>query len=320
MVGLWACSGAHYLCQHQFCANPKQKTKYLDMQAVRFSRQLSKYSTQGYPRCPNRLVHASSPLCIHESGSTSSPQPPAPFYSGPLAQTFHNLKLFSLSSLGIIAGLSPALFVVDAPGIPLSARGAMAATALAMSGASTGLIAWCGAPYVSSMRRLTPPPTPFADARKDETSDDPSALISTAAHLDTIEMTTKTLFLKKLHTQVYDPAILGPTNRLFATWELQSQIRAPASASRNTTRTEEVIARTLDAEGKIRGEWRVRWTQDPSNKQYLRGHASAAGTILRYAIRTKSPYFVRVLTNGGVHDCRHFNVHEELLAGQAPAS
>lgn len=273
-------------------------------------------------------MHASPAVFVDEprkvAPSSSSTLAPAPFYTGPLARTFRNLKLFSLSSLGLITGLSPVIFVIDAPGIPMSARCAMVGTALAMSGASTGLIAWSGAPYVSSMRRLAPLPAPTASARAVKTVEAPngtSASISANVHPDAVEMATKTLFLRDMYTQVYDPAILGPTNRLFATWELQPYIRAPAdanNASRTRSGAEEVIARTLDSEGKIRGEWRVSWTQDTADKKYLVGHASATGEMLRYVMRTRIPCFIWPLTS--VQLIRHFNVHEELLASQTPTS
>lgn len=100
-------------------------------------------------------------------------------------------------------------------------------------------------------------------------------------------MTTKTLFLNNLYTQIYDPSILGPTNRLFATWELQSLLRVPvatkAKARDGGTEEEEVLARTFDAKGNVRGEWRVRWTLDPSDSEQLIGQTSQTGKVLRYA-------------------------------------
>ena len=261
------------------------------MQTARSSRPLLRYHGRGNFRCPMRFVHASSqpPTGRPVDDGRSPALDPTPFYTGPLAQTFRNLKLFSLSSLGLIAGLSPVLFVVEAPGIPVTARVALAGTALAMSGASTGLIAWCGAPYVSSMRRLVPSPPPASDPTagtvKPEGASSGSSVTSTmATHYDAVEMATKTLFSRDIYTQIYDPAVLGSTNRPFATWELQSQLRVPVDAS-NTSRIaggrEEVIARTLSAGGEVYGEWLVRWTQDPNNEEYLLGRASATGTVLR---------------------------------------
>ncbi|KAF8305927.1 hypothetical protein DL93DRAFT_2089146 [Clavulina sp. PMI_390] len=211
---------------------------------------------------------------------------------GPLANTFKNLKLFSLSSLGLITSLSPVLFIIDAPGIPTSARAAMAATAMLTSGASTALVGWCGAPYVSSMRRLNPSSTS-------------STSNATPYHDEAIEMTSKNLFLRDLRTQVYDPVVLGPTNRLFATWELQSHIVVPAPSTSSNASTgaslraagnKEVMARTIDEKGVVRGEWSVQWECDPNDDGMLVGTATQSGKVLR-----------------------HFNVHEELLTSSQEA-
>lgn len=221
---------------------------------------LCRTSVNAVPRGSLRSLSTSSKV------SDDKPTPvfaQEPFYTGPLASTFRSLKLFSLSSLGLITGLSPVLFIVDAPGIPTSARAAMAATALLTSAASTGLVGWCGAPYVSTMRRLASPQP------------------GTTSNSDAVEMTTKTLFLKDLRTSVYDPSFLGPTSRPFATWELQSQLRVPADGKTRTEEKEEVVARTVDAEGKTRGEWRVTWTKDPTDASFVIGQAGPTGKVVK---------------------------------------
>lgn len=214
---------------------------------------------------------------MSSSSTNTESSLPAPFYTGPLAKTFRSLKLFSLSSLGLITALSPVLFVIEAPAFPMSARVAMAGTAILTSAGSTGLVGWCGAPYVSSMRRIT--------------SSTPSShsTIPTSSNPEAVEMTTKNLLLKDLRTSVYDPTFLGPTSRPFATWELQSQLRVQVSsldeAIRNTVAAGEegvqTVAQTVDAEGKVQGEWIVRWKQDESEPEFAVGQAVSTGKVLR---------------------------------------
>lgn len=182
-----------------------------------------------------------------------------PFYKGPLTPTFRSLKIFSLSSMGLITCLSPVLFVIEAPGIPFSARLAMAGTAIVTSAASTALIGWVGAPYVVSMRKVPQE--------------------NTSSH-EAVEMSTKTLLLKDLKTTVYDPTFLGPTTRPFATWELKG--RASANAADVSTAGEQIIARTVDVSGKVVGEWRVKWVLNESNPDHAVGTAVPSGKVLRY--------------------------------------
>jgi len=101
-------------------------------------------------------------------------------YRGPLTKPFRNLKIFSLSSVGLTISLSPVLFIVDS-GLPMTARISLACIALGTSGLSTALIAFCAKPYVTSMRRFRPDRTGSAEV---------------------IEMTTQSLFLKPLVTTV----------------------------------------------------------------------------------------------------------------------
>lgn len=100
-------------------------------------------------------------------------------YHGPLSKSFHNLKIFSLSSVGLTVGLAPLLFIVES-GLPVSARISLAAIALGTSGLSTALISWCAKPYVTTMRRSRPEKSGSAEV---------------------LEMTTQSLFLKPLITK-----------------------------------------------------------------------------------------------------------------------
>lgn len=160
---------------------------------------------------------------------------PAPFYRGPLARTFKRLKLFSLSSLGLSAALTPFIFVIDST-LPTPARIALALTAIGTSGSSTALVGWCGAPYVSSMSRL--PNT------------------TTAGKEGAIQMVTNNMWLQGRKTSVFDPRFLKPTSRPFAKWELAKVVEVEYDNAMEGK--EEVIAETSDNNGRVCGQWLVK--------------------------------------------------------------
>jgi hypothetical protein len=187
-------------------------------------------------------------------------------YVGPLTNTFRRLKIFSLSSLALASTLSPFIFIVESS-LPSTARAALAATALATSGVSTALVAWCGRPYVTTLRRLTtssssPSPSSsssssysFSSSSSYSPSSSPTlTTTSTVANTTTseaqqpqpqqqpsqqtthshnenapagIELTTLTLTLKPRMTRVYDPVFLCDTPRAFARWELARGVQLP---------------------------------------------------------------------------------------------
>ena len=118
--------------------------------------------------------------CLSTSSISRNDQKPSPQYKGPLTQTFRRLKLFSASSFALSTTFAPFLFVVES-NLPISARLALASIAVGTSGLSTGLVAWCGHPYVSSLRYLTPQENGGAEG---------------------IEMTTSTLLLNPRTTRV----------------------------------------------------------------------------------------------------------------------
>jgi len=201
---------------------------------------------------------------------------PTVTYVGPLTQTFRRLKIFSLSSLALAGTLSPFIFIVESS-LPPTARVALAATALATSGVSTALVAWCGKPYVTTLRRLSSP-TPTQQQQHTTHSHNENAPAG-------IELTTLTLALTPRTTRVYDPAFLGDATRAFARWELaQSVLLPPEDAAAVRPGEEETVAETLDSAGKVLGRWIVTWGENGE------GSCRAEG---------------RVQT--------HFNVHEELL-------
>ncbi|KAH9006180.1 hypothetical protein EDB86DRAFT_3239487 [Lactarius hatsudake] len=200
-------------------------------------------------------------------------------YVGPLTQTFRRLKIFSLSSLALAGSLSPFIFLVESS-LPSTARVALAATALATSGVSTALVAWCGKPYVTTLRRLssTAPTAPQQQQQHTTHSHNENAPAG-------IELTTLTLALTPRATRVYDPAFLGDATRAFARWELARSVQLPPEdAAAVRPGEEETVAETLDSAGKVLGRWIVTWGENGE------GSCRAEG---------------RVQT--------HFNVHEELL-------
>ena len=179
---------------------------------------------------------------------------PTVIYVGPLTQTFRRLKIFSLSSLALAGSLSPFIFIVESS-LPSTARVALAATALATSGVSTALVAWCGKPYVTTLRRLSSPPQQQQQQH------------TTHSHNENapagIELTTLTFALRPRATRVYDPVFLGDATRAFARWELaQSVLLPPDDAAAVRPGEEETVAETLDSDGKVLGRWIVTWGEN----------------------------------------------------------
>ena len=191
---------------------------------------------------------------------------PTVIYVGPLTQTFRRLKIFSLSSLALAGSLSPFIFIVESS-LPSTSRVALAATALATSGVSTALVAWCGKPYVTTLRRLSSPTTTPAQQQQHTThSHNENAPAG-------VELTTLTLALKPRTTRVYDPAFLGDTTRIFARWELaQSVLLPPEDAVAVRPGEEETVAETLDSAGKVIGRWIVTWGENGEGSCRAEGH------------------------------------------------
>ena len=221
------------------------------------------------------------------STSPSNPTPaPEVAYRGPLTNTFRRLKIFSLSSLGLSAALAPFIFVIEASGIPLSARFALAGVAMATSGVSTALVAWCGSPYVTKLQRV----------EKDHA----------------LQMTTLTLGLRQRTTSVYDTSFLKETSRAFAKWELADHVtlEGKEQQQRAASGTQETVAETTDAKGRLVGSWVVTWGENGE------GTCKQVGKVNRCA------HFVSQNQVGTDRDCfcpddRYFNVHEELLPPNA---
>lgn len=171
---------------------------------------------------------------------------PVPVYHGPLAKTFRNVKIFSLTSFGLASAMTPLFFLIESA-LPTSAKMALAVTALGTSGISTALVGWCGAPYVSTLRRL-----PDGGG---------------------IEMETMTLFMKSRHTLVYDPSLfLRVTERPFAKWELAARVDKAQEAGELE---EETVAETKDSDGRVLGRWIVKWNSEG------KGECKDVGKVVR---------------------------------------
>ncbi|OBZ69495.1 hypothetical protein A0H81_10416 [Grifola frondosa] len=167
-------------------------------------------------------------------------------YYGPLTATFRRLKIFSLSSLTLSFALTPFIFVIETTSsVPLIGRFALAAVALTTSSVSTGLVAWCGRPYVTKLRWLEPEGVQSAGSGK------------------AVEMTTLTLALHERITRVYDTAFLVPTN-------------SRVGEKSGSPPREETIAETSTKDGGVVGRWIVDWDEHGT------GTCREVGQIARY--------------------------------------
>lgn len=183
-------------------------------------------------------------LSLSKNSSRNVSSETVPVYHGPLAQTFRNVKIFSLTSLGLATSMTPLFFIIESA-LPMSARVALAATALGTSSISTALVGWCGAPYVSTLRRLPD---------------------------GGIEMETMTLHLRSRYTCVYDPTLfLRETRRPFAKWELVDNVEGKMGESK----MEETVAETKDKHGRVLGRWVVQWRDG-------KGRCRGVGNIIRW--------------------------------------
>ncbi|KAF8891842.1 hypothetical protein BD779DRAFT_1513458 [Infundibulicybe gibba] len=173
-----------------------------------------------------------------------------PEYSGPLAQTFRRLKIFSLASLTFSFTLAPFMFLIESS-LPIPARFALVTIAIGSSGISTALVGWCGAPYVTALRRIAPQDNNGGKG---------------------LEMTTLTLGLKPRVTRVYDTDFLVDTKRPFAKWELASSITVASQAPGQ----EETIAETMNKDGEVLGRWVVTWGENGE------GTCRQVGNVVRF--------------------------------------
>jgi len=218
------------------------------------------------------------PVATTRNGDNNNDDPSL-IYVGPLTRTFRRLKIFSLSSLALASALSPFIFIVESS-LPFTARAALATAALGTSGVSTALVAWCGRPYVTTLRRLATTTTTTASesaaAFPSPTSGPPQekqeqhlqhTTTPTHSHNENapagIELTTLSLTLSPRATRVYDPAFLGDTTRAFARWELARRVQLPPEdAASVRPGMEETVAETLNGAGDVLGRWIVTWGEN----------------------------------------------------------
>ena len=77
-------------------------------------------------------------------------------------------------------------------------------------------------------------------------------------------MTTLTLGLRERVTSVYDTSFLKGTSRPFAKWELAERVVLEGEEQRRrvVAGTQETVAETADAKGKLVGSWVVTWGEN----------------------------------------------------------
>jgi hypothetical protein len=144
------------------------------------------------------------------------------------------------------------MFIVESS-LPVTARFALATTAVTTSGISTALVAWCGSPYVVTLRKV----------KEDD------------GETEVLEMTTMTLLLRKLVTHVYDTEFLVDSKRPLAKWELAEEIETRDDKAGGIPGQEETVAETMDASGNVVGRWVVKW------KDERKGTCHGIGKIVR---------------------------------------
>ena len=176
-------------------------------------------------------------------------------YSGPLAETWKRLKLFSFASLGLAAAITPFFFILEST-VPMAGRAMLGGVAIGSSSLSTALIGWCAAPYVTSL---------------------------TVENDGTIKFTTKSFFMKSLETTVYDKGFLRPATRSMAHWQLAQEVRLNKEGAERAIAgledgKEETVAETRDEKGDILGWWVVRWRREGDN--YV-GECTRSGNVVQ---------------------------------------
>jgi hypothetical protein len=222
-------------------------------------------------RAWNETATASASEPENAKRSNSAAKHQDVIYHGPLAMTFRRLKLFSLTSMGLAATISPFIVLLES-NLPMSARYMLAATAVATSGISTALIAWISRPYVSTLRRGTGP-------NGQETLELTTTSLFLKPEVTKVRLLFPSIYFVPISTQfirkVYRPEFLVDTKRAFAKWELAKEVILPSDGP--TPSGEELVAETLAANGRVIGRWTVQWGPDGE------GSCKGEGNIVRYA-------------------------------------
>lgn len=236
---------------------------------------------------PRRTLSTTSSRCnANAEKPVEAPRPVLATYTGPMAATFYRLKLFSLGSLTLASAFTP-VFLLAASDLSLAGRLGLSATAIVTSVVSTALVAWIGKPYVGRMS-LLPPATQGKGQEP------------------VIEAYTITWRIRTLQTRIYQPSLIRPTSRPFASWELPENpggvFNLPQSSSGRESGAKEdriLVSETVDAKsGKSVGKW---WAER------VTGTATNSGKGTQGEFKEEA----RCFAEG--KPVRHFQVHEELL-------
>ncbi|KAJ1978531.1 hypothetical protein H4R35_001872 [Dimargaris xerosporica] len=157
-------------------------------------------------------------------------------YHGPLAKTGKYLKRFSVTSLVGTCVLAPLILIVDS-GLAMDVRVALATTAAATSGLSTGLVYWALKPYVSSLAVVTdngksrsdaqgtPAPSASNQSATPNTPTTSDALIQAPIRIQPESMLqiNSMDFFGRAVTQSVLVRDLTRSNRVFTTWKVAQQ-------------------------------------------------------------------------------------------------
>ncbi|KAG8808941.1 hypothetical protein FRC17_003691 [Serendipita sp. 399] len=150
-------------------------------------------------------------------------------YKGPLTETYHKLKIFSLTSLGLAVAMTPLMFYIDSA-VSTGGRAILGLTAMSTSGLSTALVSWAGKSYVTQLMVEEPGPR--------------------------LKFTTTNLFLRERITTVYDPLFLEPAEEYLTKVRLRKSVRIPMKeverlGMRLSDGMEETVAETADSNGEV---------------------------------------------------------------------
>jgi len=152
-------------------------------------------------------------------------------YQSPTEQPVKILKMFCVFGTGTTLLASPLLLLVDAP-LPMVARVSGIGMALFGTASTAAFVSKFFSGYVLSVHR--------------EANEGP------------LVFRTADLFLRTRRTSVYDPSFIVRSTRPSAKFELARRVEG---AQGGQPGTEETVAETTDAAGKVLGRWVVSWKE-----------------------------------------------------------
>ncbi|KAJ1910589.1 hypothetical protein IWQ60_010578 [Tieghemiomyces parasiticus] len=136
-------------------------------------------------------------------------------YDGPLARTAKVLKRFSITSLTATFVLAPLIMTIDS-GLATEVRTILAASAIATSGMSTGLIHWAMHPYITRLSMLTDAATTSAPTSSPVT---PRLPVTP----DTVLQVESLDFFGRAKNQYVLIKDIRPSSRVFTVWRVGGQ-------------------------------------------------------------------------------------------------